>query len=239
MAKDNADLLSLSSGILQTARNVLDEIGKQKDEIEKQKAEIEKQKADIERQAGDLREQSKQAQAMMRAMQDLRKEMMGFDDAARLLVEALEVWAQSEPQRMWEETRKQMQDARTYLTKAEKYWSDDTRRQWILDITNDVQAGLSQHIIEHRESVLKRANRSIIEMKTESTYLQNYVQDFLNEAIANTEQHINENVDRSIRKIEVTLSDYLRDLRESLQAMIAHRDAEIMKECMGEIHGHD
>ncbi|MBU2755222.1 hypothetical protein HFU84_08490 [Acidithiobacillus sp. CV18-2] len=232
MAKDNADLLSLSSGILQTARNVLDEIGKQKDEIAKQKA-------DIERQAGDLREQAKQAQAMMRAMQDLRKEMMGFDDAARLLVEALEVWAQSEPQRMWEETRKQMQDARTYLTKAEKYWSDDTRRQWILDITNDVHAGLSQHIIEHRESVLKRANRSIVEMKTESTHLQNSVQDFLNEAIANTEQHINENVDRSIRKIEVTLSDYLRDLRESLQAMIARRDAEIMKECMGEIYGHD
>ncbi|MBN6739023.1 hypothetical protein JKG47_00395 [Acidithiobacillus sp. MC6.1] len=241
---DHHDLLLLGKDTLQTAQKLLAEIEKQKDEIKKQRDEIGKQKDEIEQQKTDLREQAKHVQALTQNLQDLRKEMMGFDDAARLLVEALEVWATSEPQKMWEETRKQIQATRAYLTKAEKYWSDDTRRLWIQEITSEVQDGLSQHIVEHRESVLKRANRSIVEMKSEHTRLENSLQDFLDDAIANTEKHLNETVDRGMRKMEITLSNHLQNLRENVQAMIERRDTEILQEfsllpVKRPDHGHD
>lgn len=115
----------------------------------------------------DLRSLMLHQETLQREMAQLRDQQAGFSDASRLLVEALQTWAATEPSQMWRQTQGWLQRIQELATNAmETYWTDEAQKLWISKIVEESVSQVNELMAEYREKISQRANRAIASMNT-------------------------------------------------------------------------
>lgn len=110
-------------------------------------------------------------QSMRTAQESLRVEMQrlqefqrGTLDANQLLQEALMTWANSEPSKMWNETRVWLKKAEQMVADAQRPWTEEARKIWIASIVEASTSALQEITAEYRERISTRANRAVVNL---------------------------------------------------------------------------
>ncbi|MBU2764682.1 hypothetical protein HAP94_00370 [Acidithiobacillus ferrivorans] len=130
-------------------------------------------------------------QSIQKSQEDLRVDLQrlqefqrGSMDAAQLLQQSLMTWANSEPSRMWKETRTWLHKAEQMVLDAQKPWTEEARKLWIASIVEASTGALQEITAEYRERISTRANRAVV------------------------------NLDRTAKKNMEDFADYLSELHE-------------------------
>ncbi|MHB1644181.1 MAG: hypothetical protein ACYCS8_16295 [Acidithiobacillus sp.] len=97
-------------------------------------------------------------------LQRLQEFQRGSMDVAQLLQQSLMVWIDSEPSRMWQETREWLQKAEQMVADAQKPWTEEARKLWIASIVEASTSALQEITAEYRERISTRANRAVVNL---------------------------------------------------------------------------
>ncbi|WP_414041550.1 hypothetical protein ACJU26_05670 [Acidithiobacillus sp. M4-SHS-6] len=133
-------------------------------------------------------------------LQRLQEFQRGTLDAAQLLQQALMVWANSEPSRMWAETREWLHKAEAMVLDAQKPWTEEARKLWIADVVEASTSALQEITAEYRERISTRANRAVVNLdRTARKNLDDFA-DYLSELHEKYAQEITASAENTLRE---------------------------------------
>jgi hypothetical protein len=133
---------------------------------------------DLDRSMQSIRDAQENLHTDLQRLQEFQR---GTMDAAQLLQQALMVWADSEPSRMWQETREWLHKAEQMVLAAQKPWTEEARKIWIANIVEASTGALQEITSEYRERISTRANRAVVNLdRTAKKNMEDYA-DYLNE----------------------------------------------------------
>lgn len=132
---------------------------------------------------------------------DKLQTLEGFEQMLLLLHQSLQIWAESEPYNMWEETRKFLADNQEAVQKTLKTWSPEERQLWL----NDLIAQGTQEMIEitrqYRDTVFTRANRAITVLAEDSKNTIYRIEELITRKMENMELQMRGLIQTEIQKI--------------------------------------
>ncbi|MDD2748680.1 hypothetical protein [Acidithiobacillus thiooxidans] len=132
---------------------------------------------------------------------DRLQTLEGLEQMLLLLHQSLQIWAESEPHNMWEETRKFLADNQEAVEETRKAWSQEERRLWL----NDLIAQGTQEMIEitrqYRDTVFTRANRAITVLAEDSKNTIDRIEELITRKMENMELQMRGLIQTEIQKI--------------------------------------